>query len=147
MVVGPLHNLESNRDGHSTCRIKQLKAGKVEEKAASGFTACKRSKKANLDQMDRMDMQYNENMSKLYANVDKLTNSISGGFALLRGLLYTPSTANVRPSSTADVPPPIATNASSTAANVQYCSCRLLPPLAYPSLGMALVDPPAKALG
>ena len=40
-----------------------------------------------LDQMDRMDMQYNKNMSKLSANLDRLTNSIADGLALLRGLL------------------------------------------------------------
>ena len=44
-------------------------------------------KKRLLDQMDRMDTQYSENMSKLSANMDRLTNSIADGFALLRGLL------------------------------------------------------------
>ena len=44
-------------------------------------------RKRLLDQMDRMEMQYNENMSKLSANMDRLTNSIADGFALLRGLL------------------------------------------------------------
>ena len=44
-------------------------------------------KKRLLDQMDRMDMQYNENMSKLSGNMDRLTSSIVDGFALLRGLL------------------------------------------------------------
>ena len=33
-------------------------------------------------------MQYNENMYKLSANMDRLTNSIADGFALLRGLLF-----------------------------------------------------------
>ena len=44
-------------------------------------------KKRLSDQMDRMDMQYNENMSKLSVNMDRLTNSIADEFALLRGLL------------------------------------------------------------
>ena len=34
-----------------------------------------------------MDKQYSENMAKLSSNMDRLTNSISNGFALLRGLL------------------------------------------------------------
>ena len=44
-------------------------------------------KKRLLDQMDRMDQQYSDNMSKLSSTMDRLTDSIADGFSLLRGLL------------------------------------------------------------
>ena len=89
-MVSPVRSPRSNRDRHFWMKIKQLQARKLKEKAASGFPAYKRrnlSKKWLLDNMDRMDMQYNENMSKLSANMDRMTNSIADGFTLLRGLL------------------------------------------------------------
>ena len=47
-------------------------------------------KKKLIDQMDQMDRLHNEHMKKLSANMEKLTSSITTGFSLLQGLLYTP---------------------------------------------------------
>ena len=44
-------------------------------------------KKRIIDQMDKMDKEYCENMKSLSANMDKLTNSIADGFSLLRNLM------------------------------------------------------------
>lgn len=44
-------------------------------------------KKRLVDQMYAVDKEYSENMTKLSGNMEKLTNSISDGFSLLRNLL------------------------------------------------------------
>ena len=41
-------------------------------------------KKRIIDQMDKMDKEYCENMTSLSANMDKHTNSIADGFSLLK---------------------------------------------------------------
>ena len=44
-------------------------------------------KKRIVDQMDKMDDEYTENMKKISSNMEKLTNSIADGFSLLKNLL------------------------------------------------------------
>ena len=44
-------------------------------------------KKRIIDQIDKMDKEYCDNMKSLLANMDKLTNSIADGFSLLRNLM------------------------------------------------------------
>ena len=44
-------------------------------------------KRRLLDQMDKMDTQYGNNMARLSANMNRRTDSIADGFSLLRGLL------------------------------------------------------------
>jgi len=44
-------------------------------------------KKRLVEQMYAVDKDYNENMTKLSSNMEKLTNSIADGFSLLRNLL------------------------------------------------------------
>ena len=40
-----------------------------------------------VDQMEQMEKQYSDNMVRLSANMEKLTQSISHGFSVLSGLL------------------------------------------------------------
>ena len=72
-----------------------------------------------MDEMDRMDQQYSDNMSKLSTTMDRLMDSIADGFSLLRGLLLPSLTAYVLPS-TASLPTAMAmfVPPSSAAANV-----------------------------
>lgn len=50
-------------------------------------------KKQLLERMESTDREYSNNMSKLTSNIEKLTNSISDGFALLRQVMIQPSHA------------------------------------------------------
>ena len=44
-------------------------------------------KKKCVEQMDRMEQKHNDNMASLSSNLEKLTNSITEGFSLLRNIL------------------------------------------------------------
>ena len=47
-------------------------------------------KKRLMEQVDKMDHRYAENMEKMSQNMEKLTNSIADGFALLKQLMTYP---------------------------------------------------------
>ena len=54
-------------------------------------------KKKLVDQMEKLDKQHTENLTKLTGNMEKLTNSIADGFALLRSVLAPPQTQPMYP--------------------------------------------------
>ena len=47
-------------------------------------------KRRLVDQMDRMERQYSNSMSRLSANMEKMTNSIAEGFSFLQNLVQQP---------------------------------------------------------
>ncbi len=47
-------------------------------------------KKKLVDQMDKFEKQYSETMTKLSDNMEKLNNSISEGFSVLKHLVISP---------------------------------------------------------
>jgi len=49
--------------------------------------------------MEEMDKQYTETMTRLSSNMEKLTNSIADGFALLKNTLYCPPPPSMYPPS------------------------------------------------
>ena len=54
-------------------------------------------KKQLLERMESTDKEYSVNMSKLSSNIEKLTNSIADGFALLRQVMLPQPTYGVAP--------------------------------------------------
>ena len=49
-----------------------------------------------LERMETMDKAYSNSMGRLTTNLEKLTGSISDGFALLQRMMYQP-TNNINP--------------------------------------------------
>ena len=85
-----------NSEGITWCKLNNYKQEKLKRKLPvdnQSLNCAKediRLKKKLIDQMDRMDKKYSENMGKLSSNMDKLTNCISNGFSWLQGLIYPP---------------------------------------------------------
>lgn len=51
-------------------------------------------KKKMVEQMDSFEKQYGETMTNLSSNMDKIANSISDGFSILRNLMTPPQPPN-----------------------------------------------------
>lgn len=73
--------------------MKSYKSEKMKRKlpVETQLLACAREelaiKKRLVDQMDSFEKEYSENMTKLSANMEKLSNSIAEGFSLLKHLI------------------------------------------------------------